>query len=87
VAGGDQLEEVAASLDGLAERLSDVAMDVLRDALADPTAAGVEAAKRTERVINRARSAVEKAARLTRQAAGAGGVGYGGGAAGFDDEP
>jgi hypothetical protein len=69
--GGERLEELAAELDGVAEGLLDAAMEALRDGLAERTDAAVERAKRTEKLINRARSSVEKAARLARQAAGA----------------
>jgi hypothetical protein len=72
-AGGAALEELAAELDRVAERLADAAMAVLRAALADEGFEEGEAAVRaraTERLLNRARASVEKAARLTRQAAG-----------------
>ncbi len=65
----ERLEELANQLDSVAESLSDCAMDVLRAAISQaPTSSG-EQARRREKVINRARTSVEKAARLARQAA------------------
>jgi hypothetical protein len=64
--GGGELEDLAAELEALAERLADLALDRLRlaahrDLVDDPEAA-VAAAE--ERRITRARRAVEKAAAL-----------------------
>ncbi|MHB1988353.1 MAG: hypothetical protein ACYCSF_10270 [Acidimicrobiales bacterium] len=67
----ERLNALAAELDNIAESLADAAMDVLRSALEESRPAAAEAAKKTERIINRARSSVEKAARLSRQAGGA----------------
>ncbi len=55
-----ELEEVAAELSSLAERLSELAMDRLR-AASDGDRAEVDAAVAGERRINRARRAVERA--------------------------
>jgi hypothetical protein len=60
----DDLAEVAAELDALAERLADMALDRLRDAV-DPDGGGdAAAAAAEERRITRARRAVEKASGL-----------------------
>lgn len=67
---GEALEELARELDVIAERLSDQAMDVLRAALSEPAGSAAAEARATERLINRARSSVEKAARVLRQASG-----------------
>jgi hypothetical protein len=74
---GERLEELAGRLDQVAESLSDIAMDVLREALSsvrrgvgdDESGDVVASAKQTEKLINRARAAAEKGARLARQAA------------------
>lgn len=68
---GDRLEELAGQLDSVAEGLVDTAMTVLREALSDRSDEVMARARSTEKLINRARSSVEKAARLARQAAGA----------------
>ncbi|MGH9299572.1 MAG: hypothetical protein ACRDZT_06615 [Acidimicrobiales bacterium] len=71
------MEELASELDRVAEGLADAAMEVLREALAsvrrglDEVEPGrgdqvAESAKQQEKVLNRARSSVEKAARLLR---------------------
>lgn len=65
----ERLEELAADLDRVAESFADVAMDVLRQAMSEQTPEAADAAKKTERVINRARTSVEKAARLVRKVA------------------
>jgi hypothetical protein len=61
--GSDDLAEVAAELDAIAERLADLALDRLRTAVdddaGDPGATAIE-----ERRITRARRAVEKASAL-----------------------
>jgi hypothetical protein len=75
----DGLRECAEELDRMAERLADLAMETLREAvtavhedpdLGDSAAAAdtAVAATRLERRINRARAAVEKAAHLLRSA-------------------
>ncbi len=85
VSGGDErLVEIAGELETIADQLGDIAMGVLREAISElsdpggtdggvpPTeiGAGRTAAARRERTINRARSAVLKAAGLAREAAG-----------------
>lgn len=65
--GGSRLAELAGELDRLGEALTDAAMDVLREAAYGEEADKAEATKR-EKVINRARAAVERAAHLLRQA-------------------
>jgi hypothetical protein len=66
-----RLEELAAELDSVAESLTEHAMDALRSALADLGPEASREAKATERRLNRARAAVERAARLIRlEAAG-----------------
>ena len=66
--GSDDLAEVAAELDAIAERLADLALDRLRAAV-DPDAAGGGAeVAAEERRITRARRAVEKAAALLETA-------------------
>jgi hypothetical protein len=60
----DDLAEVAAELDAIAERLADLALDRLRSAV-DPDGGGeVDEAAAAERRITRARRAVEKASAL-----------------------
>lgn len=66
------LEEVAAELAGLAERLADLAIDRLRQAVGEDGDAASAAAE--ERRITRARRAVEKAAHLLAGPAGADGA-------------
>jgi hypothetical protein len=61
--GEAELEEVAAELASLAERLSDLAMERLR-AAADGDRAEVDAAVAVERRINRARRSVERAVEI-----------------------
>jgi hypothetical protein len=62
-----RLEEIAEELNRLGEQLADAAMDLLRDALDDSEAAAALATKR-EKLLNRARSSVEKARLLVLQA-------------------
>ncbi len=69
MAARERLDELAGELDRLAEALTDVAMEVLREAVQDEGETDRLAATKKEKVINRARAAVEKAARLARQAA------------------
>ncbi len=71
MAAEKQLEELAGDLDRVAEGLVDVAMDLLRSALGEESEAAIARARATEKLVNRARSSAEKAARLARQAAGA----------------
>ena len=61
----DSLAELAAEIDALAERLADRSLDLLRAALEDPGKAGAAA---TERLVTRARRALDKASSLLRSA-------------------
>ena len=61
------LDDIADELDRLGEQLADAAMDILRSAVDEREAAAVLATKR-EKLLNRARSSVEKARMLVRQA-------------------
>lgn len=79
------LDELAAELEGFSERLADVAMDVLRAGLAEGTEAASERATRQERLVNRARAAVEKAVNLLGEATRAGEVRAGGAGRGEAD--
>ncbi|HXY45149.1 MAG TPA: hypothetical protein VEH29_13255 [Acidimicrobiales bacterium] len=67
--GTDRFDELAAELDRLTERLADAAMDVLRAGLEDGSDEAAALATERERLVNRARSAVEKAAALLAAAA------------------
>ncbi len=65
-----RLGELADELDRLADGLRDAAMDLLRQALHSSRDEDRLEATRREKLLNRARASVEKAARLTRQADG-----------------
>lgn len=65
----DRIEEIAGELERVAEELSEAAMDILREAVFDGSEDRASEARRREKVLNRARASVEKAARLARQAA------------------
>jgi hypothetical protein len=67
VAGSGRLAGIADELERIGEQLADAAMDLLRGALDESEAAAALATKR-ERVLNRARSSVEKARLLVLQA-------------------
>ncbi len=67
MAGSGRLDDIADELDRLGEQLADAAMDILRSAVDESEAAAVLATKR-EKLLNRARSSVEKARMLVRQA-------------------
>jgi hypothetical protein len=67
VSGSGRLEEIADALDRIGEELADAAMDLLRSAIDDSFMAAALATKR-EKLLNRARSSVEKAGMLVRQA-------------------
>jgi exonuclease VII small subunit len=67
VAGSGRLAGIADELERICEQLADAAMDLLRAALDESEAAAALATKR-ERVLNRARSSVEKARLLVLQA-------------------
>jgi predicted transcriptional regulator len=54
------LEDIRARLEGIAEELSDMALDVLREAVDQ----GADKRPDLEKRLTRARSSVEKAARL-----------------------
>jgi hypothetical protein len=70
VSGDDSLASVADEIDAIAERLADHALALLRDAVHGE---GTEAkAAATERVVTRARRALERAAALLRGADDAG---------------
>lgn len=64
---GERLEALAALLDHAVEEVSDIAIDVLREGL-DGDEAARTSARETERVLNRARAALEKSAALLRKA-------------------
>ncbi len=66
--GEDRLDELAAELGRLGEQLADAAMDLLRAGLAEGTEAASARATRQERLVNRARSSLEKAVRLLSEA-------------------
>jgi len=68
VSGGEALASVADEIDAIADRLADRALALLRDAVHGE---GTDAAA-TERVVTRARRALERAAALLRGADGAG---------------
>jgi Flp pilus assembly protein TadD len=75
----DALAELAGRLEGMAEELTDMAIDALRRATSgDPDSAESGEAIAVERRIVRARRAVEKAVSVL-------GEGRGGGAGGLDD--
>ena len=63
--GDDELEGIAADLASLSERLSDVALRALREALE----AGASKRPELERRVSRARASVERAIALLRHAA------------------
>jgi hypothetical protein len=76
VESDERLEEIAREIDRLAERLTDVAMDLLRSAARGEDQASVETATAREKQLNRARAALEKAAHLVRLTAGAENYGW-----------
>jgi hypothetical protein len=79
----DSLAEMAGRLEGIAEELTDMALDALRRATSgDPDSAEAGEALSVERRIVRARRAVERAAAVLAE--GVTGSGGGGGGA-FDD--
>ncbi|HLK45410.1 MAG TPA: hypothetical protein VKT18_05455 [Acidimicrobiales bacterium] len=61
----DELDSLASEIEALAERLADRSIELLHSALRDPAATAGAA---TERVVTRARRALEKAASLLRDA-------------------
>ncbi len=68
---GGGLDELASELARFVEQLGDAAMDLLREGIADGSEQAAEAATARVKLINRARSAVEKAVVLVRRAADA----------------
>jgi hypothetical protein len=65
----DRFAELTAELERVGERLGDLAMDLLRDALDVPGSEAADQAVARERLVNRARASLEKAARLLGEAA------------------
>jgi hypothetical protein len=63
VTGDEALASLAEEIDRVAERLADRSLELLREAVSDP--AGSSAAA-TERIVTRARRALEKASSLLR---------------------
>jgi hypothetical protein len=68
VGGTERLEELAAELERISEQLADAAMDLLRAGLGDGSEAAAALATKRERIVNRARSSVEKAVTLLGRA-------------------
>ncbi|MDA8038076.1 MAG: hypothetical protein M0Z69_02750 [Actinomycetota bacterium] len=66
----ERVEEIVAELERAGEALVDLAMDLLRESL--EAASDAAAATRQEKVVNRARSSVEKAVALLRSVSAAG---------------
>ena len=66
-AAADRPRELSSELERLAEQLADLAMDLLREGLADGTDEGAALATQQSKVVNRARSSVEKAVLLLRR--------------------
>ncbi|MGD0082619.1 MAG: hypothetical protein ABSD78_05405 [Acidimicrobiales bacterium] len=62
------LDDIASELERLGERLADAAMDVLRSGLGEGSDEAAAMATKREKLLNRARSSVEKARMLVRQA-------------------
>ena len=62
---GERAQELAAELELLGEQLADLALDLLHEALGDVDPRASPAA-RSEKVVTRARRAVEKASSLLR---------------------
>lgn len=60
----DELEELAGRLEEVAERITDLAMSALREALEDPDGDGSR--PEIEKTLTRARRSVDKAAALLR---------------------
>jgi hypothetical protein len=61
----EQLASLASEIDSIAERLADRSLELLRAAVADP---GDRTSASTEKLLTRARRALEKAASLLRTA-------------------
>ena len=56
----DEIDEIRAQLDDIAERLADLSIDVLREAVEE----GATSRPPVEKTLSQARRAVEKASRL-----------------------
>ena len=67
--GEERLEELARAADRLTEQLADAGMELLRAALHEPGPDAAAIATKRDRRIARARSALQKASRLLREAA------------------
>lgn len=66
----DEIIELAERLDGTAERLAELSIELLQGALADADTS--EARSRLERSVTRARRSTIKAASILRESTGAG---------------
>jgi len=64
----ERLEELAQAADRLSEQLADAGMELLRAALDEPGADAAAVATKRDRRIARARSSLQKASRLLREA-------------------
>ncbi|HEV8064535.1 MAG TPA: hypothetical protein VGP46_06875 [Acidimicrobiales bacterium] len=69
MSAAERFEELSSELDSLADRLGDLAMDILREGLAGASEQAAVAATKREKMVNRARSAVVRAAALLERAA------------------
>lgn len=67
----EALNQLRDELERIGELLADAAMDILREGLSDGSDAQAALAARRERLVNRARSSVSKAARLLGESAAA----------------
>ena len=63
MSGDEALASLAEEIDGIAERLADRSLELLRAAVGDPGSADAAA---TERIVTRARRSLEKASSLLR---------------------
>jgi hypothetical protein len=61
-------ENVAADLEAVADTIRELAMDTLREGLAEGSSEAAELATRREKLLNRARAAVMRAAALVDRA-------------------
>jgi hypothetical protein len=68
VSVAERFEELSGDLQSLAERLGDLAMELLREGLAGGTDESALQATKREKMVNRARSSVMKAASLLERA-------------------
>jgi hypothetical protein len=60
----DRCEELSGELENLSDRLRDLAMDLLREGLSSGTGEAATHATKLEKMVNRARTSVMKAASL-----------------------